>query len=157
MKRHSLLVICFIISILPFHICASEVYDVNISQVIIQKGLSQNTVRTVAVDGDGFIWIGTMDGLNRYDGYSTRSYLHLTDQQNNITDHRIRKLFTDNLGSLWVMTYKNEICYYNKESDSFTYIKDEQKELLCFENIYSLKNSALIVLLLILAEKKSSQ
>ena len=136
MKRHSLLVICFIISILPFHICASEVYDVNISQVIIQKGLSQNTVRTVAVDGDGFIWIGTMDGLNRYDGYSTRSYLHLTDQQNNITDHRIRKLFTDNLGSLWVMTYKNEICYYNKESDSFTYIKDEQKELLCFENIY---------------------
>ena len=98
MKRHSLLVICFIISILPFNICANEVYDVNISQVIIQKGLSQYTVRTVAVDGDGFIWIGTMDGLNRYDGYSTRSYLHLTDQQNNITDHRIRKLFTDNLG-----------------------------------------------------------
>ena len=59
MKRHSLLVICFIKSILPFHICASEVYDVNISQVIIQKGLSQNTVRTVAVDGDGFIYKDT--------------------------------------------------------------------------------------------------
>ena len=112
-----------------------NIYDVNISHVISQKGLSLNTVRTIAVDGDGFIWAGTLDGLNRYDGYNIRSYLHLIDKQNNISDHRIRKLFTDSKGDLWVRTYKNEICYYDKTNDSFIYIKDEDNELLCFENI----------------------
>ena len=134
MKRQFLLVLYFIINTLSLY--SNEAFDINISQVKTQKGLSQNTVRTIAVDGDGFIWMGTMDGLNRYDGYNTRSYLHLTDQQNNITDHRIRNLFTDSQGDLWVMTYKNEVCYYNKENDSFTYINDDTEDLLSFENIY---------------------
>ena len=105
-----------------------NIYDINISHVISQKGLSLNTVRTIAVDGDGFIWAGTLDGLNRYDGYNIRSYLHLIDKQNNISDHRIRKLCTDSKGDLWVRTYKNEIFYYDKMNDSFIYIKDEDNE-----------------------------
>ena len=135
----------YILSICAVMMCALQLtahdtYDINLSQVTHQKGLSQNTVRSVAVDGDGFIWMGTMDGLNRYDGYNIRSYLHLTDKQNNISDHRIRSLFTDSRGDLWVKTYKNEICYYNKESDSFVYVKDQTGGLLGYENFYESTN-----------------
>ena len=62
--RKTLLMLCgVILNTLQLH--AHDVYDINISHIISQKGLSQNTVRTVAVDGRGFVWACTLDVLNR--------------------------------------------------------------------------------------------
>lgn len=48
--------------------------DIHFSQISSKNGLSQNTVRAITEDKNGFIWAGTLDGLNRYDGYNIRSY-----------------------------------------------------------------------------------
>lgn len=67
--------------------------------VRIEKGLSQNTVNTMLQDKDGFMWFGTWDGLNRYDGYDFLIY----NRQNGLSNETIRALFQRN-DTLWVGT-----------------------------------------------------
>jgi ligand-binding sensor domain-containing protein len=67
--------------------------------VRIEKGLSQNTVNTMLQDADGFMWFGTWDGLNRYDGYEFLIY----NRQNGLSNETIRALLQRN-DTLWVGT-----------------------------------------------------
>ena len=71
------------ISLLLLSLCLSVLHarDINFSQISSKNGLSQNTVRAIAEDKNGFIWAGTLDGLNRYDGYNIRSYQLRTGDQ----------------------------------------------------------------------------
>jgi signal transduction histidine kinase/ligand-binding sensor domain-containing protein/CheY-like chemotaxis protein len=107
--------------------------DLNFSQISSHNGLSQNTVRAIAEDKNGFIWAGTLDGLNRYDGYNMRSYQLRVGSPNSLRDHRIRDLFVDRLGNLWLKTYRNEFSCYDPITDSFLHIKDETGELFTYE------------------------
>lgn len=83
------------ISLLLLSLCLSVLHarDINFSQISSKNGLSQNTVRAIAEDKNGFIWAGTLDGLNRYDGYNIRSYQLRTGDQHILHDHRIRNLY----------------------------------------------------------------
>ncbi len=67
--------------------------------VRIEKGLSQNTVNTMLQDKDGFMWFGTWDGLNRYDGYEFLIF----NRRNGLSNETIRALFQRN-DTLWVGT-----------------------------------------------------
>lgn len=91
------------------------------SQISTQEGLSQNTVRTILVDKKGFVWAGTLDGLNRYDGYRIVSFKPQAGNPNSLNDHRIKNVYQDRDGYLWIKTYKNEFSCYNPESESFVY------------------------------------
>lgn len=104
--------------------------NINFSQISTKNGLSQNTVRAITIDKNGFIWSGTLDGLNRYDGYNIRSY----QPENALSDHRIRDLYVSSNGNLWVKTYKNEFSCYNPVADTFTHIEDETGKLLTYTN-----------------------
>ena len=64
-------------------------------------GLSQNNVFSIAQDHDGFIWIATEDGLNRYDGKNFVHYRKNLADPNSIAHNFIRKVFVDNDGVLW--------------------------------------------------------
>jgi len=114
--------------------------DINFSQISARNGLSQNTVRAIAEDQNGFIWAGTLDGLNRYDGYNIRSYQLMTGNKNALNDHRIRRLFVASTGELWVRTYRNEFSCYDPITDSFTHIKGENGTLITYENFYEAVN-----------------
>ena len=73
------------------------------SRLDIQQGLSQNTVTALVQDHDGNIWIGTQNGLNRYDGFDVKVFLpgeHVTT----ISDNFITSLVVDQHGVLWVGT-----------------------------------------------------
>ena len=99
------------ISLLLLSLCLSVLHarDINFSQISSKNGLSQNTVRAIAEDKNGFIWAGTLDGLNRYDGYNIRSYQLRTGDQHILHDHRIRNLYATRDGNLWVQTYQNTV------------------------------------------------
>lgn len=97
-----------------------EEHNLQFSQISTINGLSQNTVRAIIEDKKGFIWAGTLDGLNRYDGYRIMSYKPVLGNANSLIDHRIKDVFQDRNGYLWIKTYKNEFSCYDPVSDSFT-------------------------------------
>lgn len=111
-------------------------HELDFSQISSQNGLSQNTVRTIVEDKNGFIWAGTLDGLNRYDGYDIRSYQPQLGNPNSLDDHRVRDLYVDREGYLWVKTYRNEFSCYNPLTDSFIHIKDNENERFAFSSYY---------------------
>lgn len=118
----------FYLIVCGFSLSCSLIYadGFNFSQISSRNGLSQNTVRAIATDKNGFIWAGTLDGLNRYDGYNIRSYQSQISNPNSLADHRIRELFVDRDGLLWVKTYKGEYSCYNPLTDSFIQLSDEK-------------------------------
>lgn len=65
-------------------------------------GLSQTRVAQIAQDDQGFIWFGTQDGLNRYDGYRFKVFKHDPDHQNSLSGVYIYSLFKDRSGTIWV-------------------------------------------------------
>lgn len=131
MRKTIHIFICSLMCLLTLH-----ANDINFSQISSKNGLSQNTVRAIATDKNGFIWAGTLDGLNRYDGYNIRSYQLVSGDMNTLNDHRIRGLFTTRNGDLWVKTYRNEFSYYDPVKDALTPIKDESGKLFIYENFY---------------------
>jgi ligand-binding sensor domain-containing protein/signal transduction histidine kinase len=65
-------------------------------------GLSHTSVSQIVQDDQGFLWFGGVYGLNRYDGYKFKVFVHDARQPNSIGGNRIRALFKDRSGMLWV-------------------------------------------------------
>jgi len=110
--------------------------DLTFSQISTRNGLSQNTVRAIAKDNNGFIWAGTLDGLNRYDGYNIRSYQPQLGNPHVLDDHRIKELHVDKNGYLWVKTYRNEFSCYDPVNDLFIPISDGEEKHLTYVSYY---------------------
>lgn len=86
--------------------------------LLTADGLSQNNVFDITQDNDGFIWIATEDGLNRYDGKNFVHYRRKLGDPTSIANNFIRKVFVDQSGVLWVGTQKG-LSKYNKQFDNF--------------------------------------
>jgi signal transduction histidine kinase/ligand-binding sensor domain-containing protein/DNA-binding response OmpR family regulator len=82
-------------------------------------GVSSNSQRCITQDREGFIWIGTADGLNRFDGYSFKVYKKNPNDTTSLKSNIINCLFTDSYGHLWIGTYSGGLSRYDKEKDSF--------------------------------------
>ena len=82
------------------------------------EGLNNERVTSVNQDQYGFIWIGTYNGLHRYDGVKFRIYSNTKDSTS-IPNSRIEKIFSDSQGNLWVGT-ANGLCRYNWRQDNFS-------------------------------------
>ncbi len=85
----------------------------------IEDGLSQSTVSSILCDKNGFLWIGTMNGLNRYDGYNFKIYKGQTIEQNAMANNRVTKLWQDNLGFIWLETYDHFFHFFNPKKEVF--------------------------------------
>ncbi len=67
-------------------------------------GLSHGHVMTFLKDHQGFMWIGTEEGLNKYDGYSFTAYKHDPKKSSSVSHSFIRSLLEDQANNLWVGT-----------------------------------------------------
>jgi PAS domain S-box-containing protein len=67
-------------------------------------GLSHAAVTAITQDKFGFIWVGTQEGLSRFDGYKFETFYHLDDQPNSISHHSIWSILCDTNGDLWIGT-----------------------------------------------------
>ncbi len=84
----------------------------------VQDGLSHNTVNVILQDRQGFMWFGTKDGLNRYDGLSFRKFKHNDFEQRSIGNNFITALYEDEEGNIWIGTDVGLYLYY-PEKDYF--------------------------------------
>jgi ligand-binding sensor domain-containing protein len=82
------------------------------------QGLSNNRVWAFTQDKYGFIWIGTQDGLNRFDGYKVDVYRRELGNKKSLPGNYIRCLFTDSRGTVWIGT-SNGFAFYDYRSNSF--------------------------------------
>jgi len=87
-----------------------------------KDGLSQGSVLAILQDTKGYIWFGTRDGLNKYDGSKFISYRHNSEDKYSISHSWITSIYEDNKGTLWIGT-KNGLNKYNAQKDNFTHYK----------------------------------
>ncbi|MES2731985.1 MAG: two-component regulator propeller domain-containing protein [Bacteroidota bacterium] len=73
-------------------------------QLSTKEGLSHSVVTCTLQDREGFMWIGTQDGLNRFDGYSFLLFEHDASDKNSLSNNNITCLYEDREGNIWVGT-----------------------------------------------------
>ncbi len=92
----------------------------------IEQGLSQSSVRVILQDRLGFLWFGTEDGLNRYDGYTFKSYKPDPDIANSLSDRWITAIVEDQAGYLWIATRLGGLNRYDPRTEEFVhYLHDD--------------------------------
>ena len=111
-------IVCFLASFL-----FSDVFNtININ------GISSTRVLSATQDSSGFVWIGTDEGLNRFDGHSNKTYRSNIFNENTISGNRIWISHIDKQNTLWVATDRG-VCYYDETKDVFRRIKTGSKPL----------------------------
>ncbi|HEY1195115.1 hybrid sensor histidine kinase/response regulator transcription factor [Flavobacterium sp.] len=91
------------------------------------KGLSSSTCVDILQDKEGFLWFGTIDGLNRYDGYDFEIYRNILDDPTSISNNRITVIAEDSFGRLWIGT-SNGLNVFDKNTEKFHKIDLYQKK-----------------------------
>lgn len=82
--------------------------------------MSSNTVNAILQDHNGLIWLGTSDGLNKFDGSNFTVYTHKSNDSTTIPSNNITALLADRTGRLWVGTSGGGLAYYDRKRNSFT-------------------------------------
>lgn len=85
----------------------------------ITPALSNPHVLCILQDSRGFLWIGTEDGLNRYDGYDITVYRNNPRDTTSLLKNAVLKIYEDSRGLLWVSTANGGLHVYNREQDNF--------------------------------------
>jgi len=85
-----------------------------------RDGLSQNKVFDIVQDNHSFIWIGTEDGLNRYDGYKFKIFKNIPSDTSSLPDNLIQALHISAKGDLWVGTQFGGLSKFKNEQQTFT-------------------------------------
>ncbi|MDJ1468371.1 sensor histidine kinase [Xanthocytophaga flava] len=91
----------------------------HLDQISLNDGLSQSEVRAILQDSQGYMWFGTQDGLNRYDGFHIKQFHNDPFDKNTLPSDEITYLYEDSRQQLWIGT-THGICVYDRLHNSFT-------------------------------------
>jgi PAS domain S-box-containing protein len=97
----------------------AEQRNVIFDRIGTPEGLSQGGVTTITQDQQGFIWIGTQEGLNRFDGYDFTSYYHIEEDGSSLSHDSVWSLLSDSQDRLWVGT-DSGLNVFQRGTNSFT-------------------------------------
>lgn len=110
-------------------------------RISLEHGLSQSSIYSIIQDREGFMWFGTEEGLNKYDGSLFKIYKNIKEDHDSIADNFIKKLYEDTEGTLWIGSLHGYVMGYNKMSDNFLNIMidfdpgTEKSELTSFADV----------------------
>ncbi|MHA4806487.1 two-component regulator propeller domain-containing protein [Flavitalea flava] len=120
--------VCLLLSLATQYANAQR-QNLKFDHLDINAGLSQNNVLCVLQDSRGFMWFGTRDGLNKYDGYKITVYRNDPRNPHSLSNNFISAIIEDTgglkSGSIWVATRGGGLNRYDREKDQFTCYKKE--------------------------------
>ena len=105
--------------------------ELRLESYTIDNGLSQNMVQAICEDRQGFMWFGTKDGLNRFDGHQFVVYRSEPGSKNTLSDNNILSVFEDKAGNLWVGTNSGGLNYFDRKRMKFCVLP----EIALMENV----------------------
>lgn len=110
----------FILNMFP--LCHGQDFpELHFDHITVKEGLSSNVVNCITEDQQGFIWIGTINGLNRYDGYRFKHYYHSNTDTNSLVNNNVQRLYCDTKGRLWMSTDDGVSCFLPAENRFINY------------------------------------
>lgn len=117
--RKYIFIIILSLAVIP----ASEIYStplekLKFTHIETDEGLSLTTVTSILQDKKGFMWFGTYDGLNRYDGYDFTVYRHDPNDPSSLVSNQIKSIYEDDAGNLWITTFSG-VARYDRDTDRF--------------------------------------
>jgi ligand-binding sensor domain-containing protein len=111
-----------------------------VRNITIDQGLSDTHLVAIVQDGDGFLWFGTADGLNRYDGYEIRVFDHEPENPRSLGSSFVQALHVDRAGTLWVGTLGGGLSRYDPLREDFVRFQHdpEDPESLAGDEVFSI-------------------
>ncbi len=117
MMRKTILLIALLIPVSVFSI------KNKFSYITTENGLSQGNITCIYQDSKGFMWFGTFSGLNKFNGYSTEIFNHISDDTLSLSHEHISKIVEDNEGKLWIGTIGGGVSVYYSLTSTFRRIQ----------------------------------
>lgn len=129
MRAHQNILLVAFIFLSNFLFSQSVAYK--FEHISIEQGLSQSVINCVIQDSYGYLWFGTQDGLNRYDGYNFVRYKHDPTDTNSISGNWIYSIAEDSSGMLWIGTRSglNKFNRFENRFQRFFHIPGNKKSL----------------------------
>lgn len=121
-KKSFFLIVCLCLA------CIQTVssIELNFKKYKVEDGLSSNTIFAILQDSDGFMWIGTEDGINKFDGYTFKTYRNIPRDSSSIVNNYVYSIYEDSKQNLWIGT-ETGISVYNKRTDNFNFFNKKTK------------------------------
>ncbi|ACZ61278.1 histidine kinase CheY-like domain protein [Dehalococcoides mccartyi VS] len=118
-----ILVFIAVICLIVLPICSNPVKAQEFTRfehISIDDGLSQSSVTAIIQDREGFIWFGTRDGLNRFDGYTMYTFSSNPEDPRALSDSYINCIFEDSRGIIWIGTLSGGLNKFDKMTETFS-------------------------------------
>jgi ligand-binding sensor domain-containing protein/two-component sensor histidine kinase len=123
LSRHQIIFRISYLRIFLFFFCAPSAYaqeNISFKHFSTEEGLSAPVLHIVQ-DKYGFLWLGTSDGLNRFDGKYFTPYRNIAGNHGSLCNNIINCIYAGSSGKIWVAT-NDGLCYYNFSDDSFSQV-----------------------------------
>ncbi len=112
-----------------FTLIRAQSNDLIFEQIFLEQGLSQSIVKCILQDREGFMYFGTEDGLNRYDGYTFTVMRNKPEDTNSLSYNDINTLCLDKEGNIWIGTFNSGLNKYNPYTKKITRFTHDNKNL----------------------------
>jgi len=141
MKKFTLIVLILLIPVSFF----AKTYT-QFSHYSVKEGLSEINVLCMLQDKKGQMWFGTFDGLNKFNGYTFKTYKSNPGQFFGLENYRIDLIREDSYGYLWIKTYDGRIYRFDPRTENFLQVPQCQEEFKTYkprlETIYTLSDGS---------------
>ncbi len=121
MRKQLTFILVLFIFIIP---CTLLAANFSFRHYRAEDGLTFNTVRCIIQDRRGFIWLGTEDGLNRFDGYAFKGFHSDKNKINSLGSNYISSLLEDSKGNIWIGTDEG-VFIFNPTTDKFSHFQNK--------------------------------
>jgi len=114
-----------ILVLISAHILYAQPQEFKFKHLSIDDGLSHSKVNVIFQDSRGFMWFGTNEGLNRYDGYDFKVFQRDPDNSYSISSNLIRTIVEDSSGYLWIGTEGGGLNRYDRKTERFIHFTND--------------------------------
>ena len=113
----------------------SQVDEIQFEKISNESGLSQSTILSMYQDSRGFLWFGTYEDLNQFDGYSFKVFKMDPQDPHSLTSNNIQSIIEDHLGIMWIGT-EDGLKQFDRQTERFIHDKNDPRDPTSLSNNY---------------------